>query len=329
MICQGCLQEKNISSSQYCAACRRSLFDNRDVSNLLSFNKQEYIDFRVSSGGRFSISGLQPKILLKLEGKELTPAIKGGKYILKSAPLSYNIPRFTEDVPANEHLTMQIARQIFKINAAKNCFIRLKSNEPAYLTKRFDRQKDGTGVPQEDFCQLMNISKETHGDDYKYQFSYESIANIIKRYCVASIVELEKFFKLLLFNYVLSNGDAHLKNFSLQQSSHGDYLIAPAYDLLCTALHFPNETRTALDLFDDHETKHYLDNGFYTGACFIQFGKKIRIRDTFVNKEIARYFEKESDVKKMVECSQLSSEAKKEYMERYKDRLIAISIGRQ
>ena len=49
----------------------------------------------------------------------------------------------------------------------------------------------------------------------------------------------------MVFNYVFSNGNAHLKNFSLFESEFGDYILAPAYDVLCTSLHFPNEARTA------------------------------------------------------------------------------------
>ncbi|MCH5229038.1 MAG: HipA domain-containing protein, partial [Muribaculaceae bacterium] len=46
----------------------------------------------------------------------------------------------------------------------------------------------------------------------------------------------ERFFELVIFNYVYGNGDAHLKNFSLILVGD-DYRLAPAYDLLNTCLH--------------------------------------------------------------------------------------------
>ncbi len=46
--------------------------------------------------------------------------------------------------------------------------------------------------------------------------------------------------------YVCSNGAAHLKNFSLFESAFGDYILTPAYDVLCTSLHFPEEAQTVL-----------------------------------------------------------------------------------
>jgi HipA-like C-terminal domain len=45
-------------------------------------------------------------------------------------------------------------------------------------------------------------------------------------------VEAPKLLKLLLFNYLFANGDAHIKNFSLLETPLGDYRLSPAYDLL-------------------------------------------------------------------------------------------------
>ena len=47
---------------------------------------------------------------------------------------------------------------------------------------------------------------------------------------------MERFFELVVFNYIYANGDDHLKNFSLILQGE-DYRLAPAYDLLNTSLH--------------------------------------------------------------------------------------------
>jgi serine/threonine-protein kinase HipA len=41
-------------------------------------------------------------------------------------------------MPANEHLTMQIARQVFGIETAENALIFFQNGEQAYITKRFE-----------------------------------------------------------------------------------------------------------------------------------------------------------------------------------------------
>lgn len=75
---------------------------------------------------------------------------------------------------------------------------------------------------------------------------------LIQKYVPAWRVEVEKFFSLVVFNYLFSNGDAHLKNFSLLESTNGDYLLSPAYDLINTKLHV-DDTDFALEkgLFAD------------------------------------------------------------------------------
>ncbi len=146
-----------------------------------------------------------------------------------------------DQVPANEHLTMQIAKQVYGINTAENAMIFFQDGTPAYITRRFDVKDHVAGLAgkrgTEDFATLAGKTKDNAGPDFKYDYSYEEIGLLIRRYVPAWRVEIEKLFSLVVFNYLFSNGDAHLKNFSLLESSKGDYLLSPAYDLLNTRLH--------------------------------------------------------------------------------------------
>jgi len=69
---------------------------------------------------------------------------------------------------------------------------------------------------------LAQRSEQSHGKNYKYDYSYEQIEALIKKYLPAYRVEMVAYFKLLLFNYLVGNGDAHLKNFSVVQRATGD-----------------------------------------------------------------------------------------------------------
>jgi len=75
------------------------------------------------------------------------------------------------------------------------------------------------------------------GVNFKYEYSYEELGLLIQTFVSAWRVEIEKYFSLVVFNFLFSNGDAHLKNFSLLESSKGDYFLSPAYDLINTRLH--------------------------------------------------------------------------------------------
>jgi serine/threonine-protein kinase HipA len=71
-----------------------------------------------------------------------------------------------------------------------------------------------------------------------------------------------------------------LKNFSAMQSEQGDYVLTPAYDLLCTRMHSPSESDMAISLFKDRFTKTYEAYGFYTYQDFLEFGQHMGIKES-------------------------------------------------
>ena len=290
----------------------------------LPYRRADISTVQFETADRMSISGVQDKISMCLVRGQLTPVASAGEYILKPVP-SRPLPRFEADVPANEHLTMQLAAQRFGIRTAANACLSLEDGSLAYVVKRFDR-RDDRKIPQEDFCQLSARSPESHGKNYKYDGSYEETGRILSAHCGAYPVEVEKLFRLIVFNYVFSNGDAHLKNFSLHESPYGDYLLTPAYDLVCTSLHIPNESRTAIDLFDDFESAFYFQNGFYGAEDFLHLAELFGIQHRRA-KDILLSFSKEHDsVIDLISRSFLSDDAKSDYRTRYEDRLSAIHL---
>lgn len=294
----------------------------RKFPHRLPYGRADISTVQMEKADHMSISGVQDKISVCLQRGELVPVDSAGEYILKPVP-SRPLPRFELEVPANEHLTMQIASQIFGIPTAANACVDLNDGSLAYIAKRFDRRGD-LKVPQEDFCQLSGRSPESHGKNYKYDGSYEEMGRILQRHCRAYPVEIEKLFRLIVFNYVFSNGDAHLKNFSLCESIDGDYILTPAYDLVCTSMHLPNESRTALDLFDEFESPFYSQNGFYGADDFLQLGKVFCMQHHRAEAIIMRFPDAQDHTVDLIERSFLSDEAKADYRHRLDDRLKAI-----
>ena len=273
---------------------------------------------------RASISGVQDKVQLKRVRGGFAVVESGGDYILKPVPRN-TYAELASDIPANEALTMDIAEKVFRVKTAEHELVEMKDGEYAYLTRRFDR-RDGERVQQEDFCQLAGHTPETHGENYKYDASYEELADLMRRFCPAAAVENPKVFFLILFNYVFANGDAHLKNFSLYRSAQGDYVLTPAYDLLNTSVHFPGEpTATGLDFFaDGHYTAAYETLGFYSSSDFVELGRAFGVAEDEVRKGLALFAERRAEVEGMLDASALSDEAKARYLFRFHDRLKAI-----
>lgn len=311
------------------ATLRRLLGDRRRLPHRLPFTRAEVIRYRTGVADRMSISGVQDKVSLRFEKGELVPTERDGEFLLKPIP-GVPLPQFTEAVPANEHLTMQIAAQVFGIETAANALVTLADGEPAYLTRRFDR-RDGVRLDMEDFCALANQSPQTHGRNYKYDGSYEGLGRIVRRYCPAYMVEIEKLFVRVVFCYAFGNGDAHLKNFSVFSSPDGDPVLTPAYDLLATSLHLPYETPLALDLFaDDYQTPEFQTLGFFSHADFQILAQRLgvvplraqRILQQFIDPTLAK------KVDDLITRSFLEDSARKAYQDLIIDRRKALSQGR-
>lgn len=324
MICFGCLSDKE--DSGYCRKCLKKLFNGRGVKPILTFNSpyKDTTSLYDNLTKKISISGVQVKYSLRLEDNKLVLTEKDGQFLLKPIPVGQF--KNLDQAPANEHLTMQIAKQFFKISVPANTLVYFQDESPAYLVKRFDVRPDDSKFQQEDFAQIAQISEESHGKNYKYDLSYEEIAGLITKYISMHKIEMEKFFRLVLFNYIFSNGDAHTKNFSSFLTESGDYILTPAYDLLCTRIHVPNEADMALSLFKEGFSEAYLALGFYTHYDFLLFGQKIGIKDNRVLKIIQEFEQPQNEILKLIDRSFLRADLKVLYKEFYMDKMKRLAI---
>lgn len=309
----------------YSPTALRRVFDNKKVSHLLDFSNNESNRVLIDDNiGRISISGVQEKLSAIIEkGKIiLTPEGVQGRYIIKPVPDDKRL-RFRNFMPANEHLTMQIARQVYGIATAENALLFFQDGEPAYITKRFDINTNGLKIKQEDFASLLQKTNETHGKYFKYTGSYTDMGVLFPKYVAAWQIEVSNFFRLILFNYLFGNGDAHLKNFSLQQSENGDYRLSPAYDLLNSSLHIQDED-FALEggLFGEkYYSEVYLQKKHPCQDDFITFGKMIAVPDIQIQKVMKSFLSSQPLVYGLTERSFLDNKLKRMYISSYEERM--------
>ncbi len=320
--CPGTLAEGNDTYSQ---ACLRRLFDGRKVSHILPYyppeESEEDAEKFMDNRKRISISGVQEKVSLILEKNRLRLTEEGeqGSYILKPIPRDL---KKVDQVPANEHLTMQIARQVYGINTAENGLIFFKDGSPAYITRRFDVREDNTKWGKEDFASLAGKTSENSGVNFKYEYSYEEMAALIRKYVPAAVIEMEKFFSLVVFNYLFSNGDAHLKNFSLLQTTNGDHILSPAYDLINTRIHV-DDTDFALDgglFLDDFMSEYMQANGRVGIEDFREFARRIGIAERRIEILLAPFVERQAFVEELINRSFLDEATKGVYLQHYQTR---------
>jgi serine/threonine-protein kinase HipA len=298
--CNGCLKD---NTKGFCSACERLLFDRSKVSPQLKFNWED-ISKRIDGYPMgFSISGVQRKGFIgKPRGVELVPkmdADEKSRYILKPMLSKFNLP---DQSPANEHLTMQIAKQLFKIKIAECAFMNFANGTPAYITKRFDYDENGNKRSQEDFVSVLKAS---------HKYSSKTYQDVGKWLGPLNRVDL---LRILIFNFLIGNGDAHLKNFSLLETADGDMMLSPSYDLMNTKIHLADNL-LALNLFNEFEqTKLPLGKKyFYRSEDFIGFGKRLKIQDRIITGIIDSFDKNESEILTMVDKSFLSDNARSLY----------------
>ena len=324
--CLGCYNKLSsarmtkVTQNLFCRRCRQLLFDGAEgcLNPRLDFCSQN--DQRVVSLiSKSAIAGYQLKLPICMEDL-LEAAVKpnkGCQFILKPIATHFVSPiENMEDLPENEHLTMQIARQVFGLKTADNALIYLQDGRPAYLTRRFDVLDNGLKLAQEDFCQLMNRSAAVNGENFKYDSSYDEMGQIFRK-VGTPVTQQEAFFKQILFNYLISNGDAHLKNFSLIRAVQGGYRLSPAYDLLCTRLHTPMESDVALDLFEgDMDFPYYDTYGRYGTPEFLELAVRLGIKESRARRFLADFTsaQKLDQVRQMVENCFLSDSSKEKYI---------------
>ncbi|TCJ14922.1 type II toxin-antitoxin system HipA family toxin [Parasulfuritortus cantonensis] len=180
---------------------------------------------------RMSLAGAQEKLAVILTGDQLYEP-SGGRpstHILKPNTTAYGYPHSA----VNEWFCMQLAAAL-KLPVPETRLLHVPS--AVYCVARFDRRIDpGSGETRRlhtlDGAQLLSLSGH-----YKYaENNLDSLLAIIG-HCRAKVQTRRDLFRWLVFNVLIGNGDAHLKNLSFYLDA-GGVRLAPHYDLVSTAIY--------------------------------------------------------------------------------------------
>ena len=313
--CPSCLDE---GFTTYSPRATRTLFDGHKVSPYLDFEFDGVRDRQliIDAMHRISVSGVQEKFPAVIEKGSIRIAgdDQQSTYILKPAPWDETLLE-RKQIPANEHLTMQIASQVYGIKTAANGLCFTPKGRIVYITRRFDILPDGTKMLMEDFASVIGRNEQEDGKDFKYSGCYEDIAIAIRKNVSAWMVDMERFFELVVFNYIYANGDDHLKNFSLIRQNQ-DYRLSPAYDLLNTGLHVRSDDFGLNGGLSPNIRKSdvYAITGHPCRLDFERFGQRIGIVKNRVKKILDRYMHLPDATRYLISHSFLSDKMKRSYL---------------
>jgi len=265
-------------------------------------------DLRIEAqqrASKISIQGVQPKLSARLNVKKSSFTIvdNKGTYILKPQHYIY------KQMPENEDLTMSLAATI-DIDVPEHGLVMSKDGSYTYYIKRFDRRGTKSKLSVEDFAQLSGSTRDT-----KYDYTIEKMIKIVDEECTFPLIEKVKFFKLLFFNYLIGNEDAHLKNYSLI-SDKNIVKFTPAYDLINSTIIIGSDAEeSALSI------KGKKSN--LTKKVMLEYLplERMGLNNVVVNNVISQIKSKIVVWKELINTSYLSDDLKEKYLNLLEDRL--------
>lgn len=205
-----------------------------------------------------------PGYQAKVSGRMLNLPVRyaGRAWILKLNP-----PEFPH-VVENEEFFLEVGA-LSGLRTADAEVITDREGHKGLLVARFDRVPDPAGgglrsLAQEDGCQVLGRYPAD-----KYQLTSEEVFQGLASVCSAPVVAARDLLQQLAFDYLICNGDAHAKNFSVLQPPDGEWVVSPAYDVPTT--HPYGDTTMAMTI----NGKNREDIG---RADFVALGEAVGVR---------------------------------------------------
>ncbi|MDN7587877.1 HipA domain-containing protein [Burkholderia seminalis] len=242
---------------------------------------------------RMSAAGAQQKLLLILRGNAPDYVLfepvgsEPSMHLLKPDMRVAGYPHSA----INEFFCMKLAKRM-GLDVPDVHFLRAPS--ACYLIDRFDRDT-ASDPPRRlhtiDAMQLLNYDRS-----FKYQrANAHELARAIARTSTRALARLSVF-RWTIFNVVVGNGDAHLKNLSFYVDARG-YRLAPFYDIVSTVVYHTPTHRPGHR--DDHWPRCELTMPLGTATRFadidmgalIAFAAELGLREKAAESELQRFLE--------------------------------------
>ncbi|MCR5344182.1 MAG: HipA domain-containing protein [Butyrivibrio sp.] len=247
-----------------------------------------------------SLTGASGKVGLYYDEKEgrwyLPCGLAPSTHIVKQSHIRL------DGIVTNEQLSMLTAHKCgidipesFIINVGQGT-----DSQVLFATKRYDRIIDETSqlignlkrpfrVHQEDFAQAMGVAAfekyETDGQNYA-----EKMFEIIRNYARRPLEDQLRLWDRIVFNFVLGNTDAHIKNYSLLYDPHMEGIsLAPAYDMISTVIYESATKDMSFNIGGIRNLDSIDEDRFKSLAAKVGIGEKIamsnyhKVLDRFEN----------------------------------------------
>jgi serine/threonine-protein kinase HipA len=180
-----------------------------------------------------ALAGVQDKLSAGMISMPVASA--GRRFILK-----LNAPEFPH-VVENEFIMFRYAAKL-RIPMSRVQLMRDVAGRPGLLVERFDRVPLGDGaagdgdrvarLAVEDGAQVLKLYPAD-----KYNVGFGTVCRALAEYCAAPLPALRNLAIQVAFAWLSGNGDLHAKNVSMVQQPHGEWSVAPVYDIPSTVVY--------------------------------------------------------------------------------------------
>jgi len=306
--CLYCYKELDDNQVDYHPKCIKAFFGTKHAPILPYRLSEMEMLAKATTEQSITVPGVQPKLSLGWLKKELENGHQGrltimdaldGHYILK--PQNADYPQ----MPENEHLSMKLA-ELFKIDIVPVNMIRLQSGELCFITKRIDRNPNGSKNHMIDFLQILELTD-------KYKGTMENLGKTIGDLSANTLLDKLRFFEATVFNYIIGNNDMHLKNYSMLKSDMG-WVLSPFYDILNVKIILPKDKEDIALLLGGKKEN-------FSKTYFDRLGGVLNLNDKQINSVYKKLAKWTPEAIKLVGNSFLEANRQKAYKELVNERV--------
>jgi len=283
----------------YCPAVLRNMFEGRQVFHVLP--DQPYGPGWEQAQTSLTFYGGQKGFFMKQVKNKLIPD-KNGNFLLKTVFPGSSELRFPMEQTGNEHLCGLLANEVFEIETLPAVLIFFPDGQPAILYRYFPLMENF-----EDMDTVTTINGERQATAKNYHLMILKASNQM----AATLIAKERYFRQVVFSWLLANGLAHGKNMGAVKTSRGDLIPSPLFQAMCTRLHeLDSEIPVRGGLYEgDKNSPEFRENGYYSRNEFTSLGRRIGINEARIEKILDRFLSKQERALDMISNAFLPAEA--------------------
>lgn len=178
------------------------------ATRAVEMNQETEADLKYLRGRGTSLGGMRPKCTILDEDGHLAigkfPSVKDDRSVTRGEVLALH-------VAASAGITVADSRIV------------MSEDIPVALVRRFDRVAGGR-IPYLSAGSMLQASRV---DDH----AYTQIAEVVIARCADPARDLEELWRRLAFNLLITNVDDHVQNHGFLHVEHGQWRLAPAFDI--------------------------------------------------------------------------------------------------